>query len=240
MRLDKFLSECAVASRSDAKRAIARGGVFVNGVAARKSDMNVNELSDTVIYCGTPVIYKKYEYILLNKPDGYVSATEDNREKTVLDLLSPELRKKGVFPCGRLDKSTLGLMLLTNNGELSHRILSPKNHVEKKYYFKAKLPMSEDDARRFEGGVTLEDGYVTKPAKIELSMGGLEGVITLHEGKYHQIKRMLEALDNKIVYLERISFACFTLEGAGLERGEWRYLRQDEIAELESLAEFEK
>jgi len=239
MRLDKFLSECAVASRSDAKRAISKGSVTVNGVAARKADMNVDPYLDKIIFCGTPIIYKKYEYILLNKPEGYVSATEDNREKTVLDLLPDELRKKGVFPCGRLDKNTLGLMLLTNNGELSHRILSPKNHVEKKYYFKAKLPMTVEDARRFEGGVTLEDGYVTKPAKIELSADGYEGVITLHEGKYHQIKRMLEALGNKIVYLERISFACFRLEDTGLERGEWRYLNEKETAEIERLAGLE-
>ena len=239
MRLDKFLSVCAVATRTDAKRAISKGGVTVNGAVAKKADMNVNELEDSVVFCGMPVIYKKYEYVLLNKPEGYVSATDDPKEKTVLDLLSPELRKKGVFPCGRLDKNTHGLMLLTNNGELSHRILSPKNHVEKKYFFKARESMSEADAKRFEAGVTLDDGYVTKPAKIELSCGGFEGVITLHEGKYHQIKRMLEALDNKITYLERISFACFTLEGAGLERGEWRYLNEKEIAELEALAGFE-
>ena len=239
MRLDRFLSECAVASRSDAKRAISRGGVTVNGVAVKKADTSIDPLVDKVVFCGAPVVYKKYEYVLLNKPEGYVSATDDKKENTVLDLLTPELRKKGVFPCGRLDKNTLGLMLLTNNGELAHRILAPKNHVEKKYYFKARLPMSLDDAKRFEKGVTLEDGYVTKPAKIELSDDGCEGIITLHEGKYHQIKRMLEALDNKIVYLERISFACFTLEGAGLARGEWRYLDEKEISELESLAEIE-
>ena len=239
MRLDKFLSVSAVASRTDAKRAISKGGVTVNGVVAKKSDMNIDENSDSVVYCGVPVIYKKYEYVLLNKPDGYVSATDDPKEKTVLDLLPAQLQKKGVFPCGRLDKNTLGLMLLTNNGELSHRILSPKNHVEKKYYFKARSSMSEADAKRFEAGVTLDDGYVTKPATIELSSDGCEGVITLHEGKYHQIKRMLEALDNKIIYLERISFACFTLDGAGLERGEWRYLDEKEIAELEGLANFE-
>jgi 16S rRNA pseudouridine516 synthase len=239
MRLDKFLSVSAVASRSDAKRAVSKGAVTVNGVAAKRADMNIDEYSDKVVFCGTPIVYKKYEYVLLNKPEGYVSATEDGKDKTVLDLLSDELRKKGVFPCGRLDKNTLGLMLLTNNGELSHRLLSPKNHVEKKYYFKSKTAMSKDDAARFENGVTLEDGYVTKPAKIELSDDGCEGIITLHEGKYHQIKRMLEALDNKIVYLERISFACFTLEDAGLERGEWRYLNEKEIAELEALAGIE-
>ena len=239
MRLDKFLSVSAVASRTDAKRAISRGGVTVNGIVAKKADMSIDEFFDNVVYCGTPVIYKKYEYVLLNKPEGYVSATDDPKEKTVLDLLPSELRKKGVFPCGRLDKNTLGLMLLTNNGELSHRILSPKNHVEKKYYFKARTAMSKSDAERFEAGVTLDDGYVTKPAKIELLADGCEGVITLHEGKYHQIKRMLEALDNKIIYLERISFACFTLEGARLERGEWRYLDQTEITELEKIAGFE-
>ncbi len=240
MRLDKFLSVCAVASRSDAKRAISKGSVTVNGAAAKRADMNIDEYSDSIVFCGTPVMYKKYEYVFLNKPEGYVSATEDGKEKTVLDLLSEELRKKGVFPCGRLDKNTLGLMLLTNNGELSHRLLSPKNHVEKKYYFKSMSSMSAENAKRFEAGVTLEDGYVTKPAKIELKADGFEGIITLHEGKYHQIKRMLEALDNKIIYLERISFAGFTLEETGLERGEWRYLNENEIAELERSAGLDK
>ena len=235
MRLDKFLSVCAVATRSDAKRAISKGAVTVNGVAARSADTSVDPEKDLVVFCGTAVVYKKYEYVMLNKPEGYVSATEDGNEKTVLDLLTPELRKKGVFPCGRLDKNTLGLMLLTNNGELSHRILSPKNHVEKRYYFRSKYPIGAEDAARFEGGVTLEDGYVTKPAKIELTGNFDEGIITLHEGKYHQIKRMLESLDNKIVYLERISFANLTLDSA-LERGEWRYLTASEEEELEKIA----
>lgn len=238
MRLDKFLSVCAVATRTESKKAISRGAVTVNGKAAKNAQTAVDPEVDKVVYCGIPVIYKKYEYVMLNKPEGYVSATEDGKDRTVLELLSEELRKKGVFPCGRLDKNTLGLMLLTNNGELSHRILSPKNHVEKKYYFRSEHPMSAEDARRFESGLEIDGGYITKPAKIELEGKGDEGVITLCEGKYHQIKRMLEALDNKITYLERISFANLTLDGT-LERGEWRYLSREETEQLEKIAGLE-
>ena len=154
--------------------------------------------------------------------------------ETVLDLIDADCRPKGLFPCGRLDKNTLGLMLLTDNGELSHKLLAPRSHVSKKYYFKAKFPISEEDAQYFEDGVELDDGYVTKPAKIELVGAKNEGYITLVEGKYHQIKRMLDALGNKITYLERITFGCLSLDAA-LERGQWRYLTDDEIKELESI-----
>ena len=236
MRLDKFLSEASVATRSEAKKAIRGGAVLVNGICIRQSDAAVDPERDEIFFKGDKVVYRKYIYVILNKPDGYVSATEDGRDKTVLDLLPPEMSKKGVFPCGRLDKNTLGLMLLTNNGELAHRLLSPKNHVEKQYRFKSKFPLDPEDVRRFEGGLTLEDGYVTKPAKIELDESLDSGVITLHEGKYHQIKRMLDALSNKITYLERISFANLTLAESGLLRGEWRYLDEDEINELEKIA----
>lgn len=229
-----------MATRSEAKRAIRGGAVAVNGVSVRQCDATVDPERDEIFFRGERVIYRKYIYVMLNKPDGYVSATEDGREKTVLDLLPEEMRKKGVFPCGRLDKNTVGLMLLTDNGDLAHRILSPKNHVEKKYRFRSKFPLDPEDVKRFEGGLTLDDGYVTKPAKIELD-GTLDtGVITLHEGKYHQIKRMLDALSNKITYLERTSFANLTLESSGLERGEWRYLSADEINELEKIAGLDK
>ena len=240
MRLNKFLSETAMATRSEAKRAIRGGAVTINGAAVRACDASVDPERDEIFFRGERVIYRKYIYVLLNKPDGYVSATEDARERTVLDLLPEEMSKKGVFPCGRLDKNTVGLMLLTNNGELSHRILSPKNHVEKKYYFRSKFPLDPEGVKRFEGGLTLDDGYVTKPAKIELEDTLDAGVITLHEGKYHQIKRMLDALSNKITYLERISFANLTLADSGLERGEWRYLNENEINELEKIAGFDK
>ena len=232
MRLDKFLSETATATRSEAKKAIRGGAVTVNGSPVRASDAAVDPERDVIFFRGERVIYRKYIYVLLNKPDGYVSATEDGREKTVLDLLPEEMSKKSVFPCGRLDKNTLGLMLLTDNGELAHRILSPKNHVEKKYRFKSKFPLDPEDIKRFEGGLTLDDGYVTKPAKIELDGSLDSGVITLHEGKYHQIKRMLDALSNKITYLERLTFGPLTLD-TSLSRGEWRYLTEDEIKELQ-------
>ncbi len=235
MRLDKFLTVTGTCSRSVAKKQVRGGAVSVNGVCVRSSDVNIDENTDTVIYCGKPVIYRKYTYIMLNKPEGVVSATDDGREKTVLDLLPPEVRTRGMFPCGRLDKNTLGLMLLTDNGELAHRLLAPKTHVSKVYKFKARLPISAEDAARFENGLVLDDGYETKPAKIELTGIGDEGYITLVEGKYHQIKRMLDALGNKIIYLERISFASLTLD-ASLGRGEWRYLTESEIEELENRA----
>ena len=232
MRLDKFLSITGCCSRSDAKRAIRGKNISVNGVVAKNADMQVDENTDEISFFGRPVVYRKYSYIMLNKPDGVVSATEDGKDRTVLDLLPDGVRNDRMFPCGRLDKNTLGLMLITDNGELSHRLLAPKSHVSKSYRFRAGSPVSVEDAKRFEGGLTLEDGYVTLPAKIELDEDGMGGVITLTEGKYHQIKRMLQALDNKITYLERLTFGPLTLDSA-LERGEWRDLDDDEIAALE-------
>ena len=167
---------------------------------------------------------------MLNKPEGYVSATEDGYEKTVLDLLPEEERRKNLFPCGRLDKNTLGLMILTNDGENAHKLLSPKNHVSKTYRFKSKLPISKEDKQRLEDGIDI-GGYLTKPCKIELFDGSASGDITITEGKYHQIKRMLEAVDNKITYLERIAFGTISLDSS-LGRGEWRYLTENEEKNL--------
>ncbi len=234
MRLDKFLTTTGCCTRSEAKRLVRAGAVTVNGVAVKSSDVAIDPDRDTVTFRGQRVIYRAYTYIMLNKPDGYVSATEDGRDMTVLDLIPSEVRAaaKGLFPCGRLDKNTLGLMLLTDNGELAHRLLAPKSHVAKTYRFRSKLPIAEKDAERFENGLTLEDGYETKPAHIALEGNGDEGLITLVEGKYHQIKRMLEALDNKITYLERVSFGPLRLDPA-LSRGQWRYLTEAETEELE-------
>ena len=156
---------------------------------------------------------------------------KDGRDVTVLDLLPADVRTRGMFPCGRLDKNTLGLVLLTDDGELAHRLLAPKSHVKKLYRYSSKFPVSPEDAQRFEAGLVLEDGYETKPAEIRLDDDRLGGYITLVEGKYHQIKRMLEALDNKITYLERVEFGPLTLDPM-LDRGEWRYLTEDEIALL--------
>ena len=235
MRLDKFLSVTGTCSRTDAKRAIRAKGVSVNGCVAKSSDAQIDEERDEITYLGRVIVYRKFNYIMLNKPEGVVSATEDGRERTVLDLLPSGVRNDRMFPCGRLDKNTLGLMLITDNGELAHKLLAPKSHVDKKYRFKSRDEINPEDAMRFEGGLTLEDGYVTLPAKIELDEDRMGGIITLREGKYHQIKRMLEALDNKITYLERISFGPLTLDPA-LERGEWRYLSEEEQNALESHA----
>lgn len=232
MRLDKFLGFTGCCSRTEAKRLVRSGNVLVNGIPVSGADRKIDPLRDTVVFCGKTVVYRPYTYILLNKPQGVVSATEDGRERTVLDLLPDSINKNGLFPCGRLDKNTLGLMLLTDNGELAHRLLAPKSHVQKVYYFRAAYPITAEQAERFAGGLTLEDGYETKPATIELEPSGDCGYITLTEGKYHQIKRMLEALDNKITYLERVRFGCLCLD-ATLARGEWRYLNEAEIAELE-------
>lgn len=225
MRLDKLLCDCGKASRSEAGKLIRAGKVTVNGQVIKKPDFKVCEDADEITLLEKPVIYKKFTYIMLNKPVGYVSATEDENEPCVLDLVSDEDRKKGLFPCGRLDKNTLGLVVLTNDGEGAHRVLSPKHHVSKVYLFECEGPLSEDDIKRLEGGVDI-GGYTTKPCKIEMTRNTV-GKITLTEGKYHQIKRMLEAVDNKITYLERISFGTINLDPQ-LDRGQWRYLTKDE------------
>ena len=229
MRLDKMISSTGIASRSQISSAVRSGRVTVDGVVARKADMQVDPDAVSVVYCGTPVCYRKFTYIMLNKPEGYVSATEDGKLPTVIELLPEELQKIGLFPCGRLDKNTLGLMLLTNDGDTSHRLLAPKSHVAKTYAFRVKFPLSEADVEALERGVDI-GGYLTAPCTVMLD-GEREGKITLTEGKYHQIKLMMEAVHNQITYLERVSFGPLTLDPA-LARGEWRYLGDDEIALL--------
>lgn len=229
MRLDRMLSECGVASRTESSKAVRSGKVTVNGVPAKKSDLKVETETDVICYCGKTVHYRKYVYVLLNKPAGYVSATEDGKEPVVTLLLPEEYRKMGVFPCGRLDKNTVGLMLLTNDGPLSHRLLAPKSHVAKQYRFRVKFPLSEADCKHLAAGIDIGD-YVTKPCEIRLE-DQTEGILTLTEGKYHQIKRMMEAVHNQIVFLERISFGPLTLDGLR-QRGDWRELNEDEIARL--------
>ena len=229
MRLDKMISSTGIASRSQIASAVRGGRVLVDGVVARKADMQIDPDAASVVYCGTPVCYRKFTYIMLNKPEGYVSATEDGRLPTVIELLPEELQKIGLFPCGRLDKNTLGLMLLTNDGDTSHRLLAPKSHVTKTYAFRLKFPLSDADIAALESGVDI-GGYVTAPCSV-VRDGEKEGKITLTEGKYHQIKLMMEAVHNQVTHLERISFGPLVLDAA-LERGEWRYLSDDEIAAL--------
>ena len=231
MRIDRFLSECRVATRRESGAAIRRGQVLLNGAAVKRADAQVDPEHCEVVYCGERVFYRRHTYVLLNKPDGYVSATEDARDKTVLDLLPPELRRFDLFPCGRLDKNTLGLVLLTDNGPLAHALLSPKRHVEKVYRFECARPLDTAALAALQTGVDI-GGYVTKPCRIVMQ-SETSGEITLAEGKYHQIKLMWNAADNRILYLERIRFACLTLDG--LERGAWRMLTDEEIKTLEEM-----
>ena len=239
MRLDKYLSLAGVATRSETARAVRAGEVFLNGTLVKRADTALDPDTAAVVFRGQPVVYRTHTYIMMHKPDGVVSATQDGRDETVLDLLPDEWRRirPPLFPCGRLDKHTTGLMLLTNNGDLSHRLLSPARHVDKTYAFSVKFPLSDEDVTALESGVDI-GGYITAPCKVELdprdpAERGVSGRITLHEGKYHQIKLMMEARHNQIRKLARITFGPIALDPA-LSAGEWRMLSEEEIAELES------
>ena len=225
MRLDKYIVESGLASRSEITKVAKSGGVTVNGRAVSRVSGHIDPTVDKVTYLGREVIWREFTYVMLNKPDGYVSATDDLLNPTVLTLLPEELQRIGLFPCGRLDKNTLGLMILTNNGPLAHKLLAPKNHVSKKYRFTVKFPISESDARQLESGVDI-GGYFTAPCKVEM-IDEKNGYITLTEGKYHQIKLMAEAVHNQITYLERVTFGPIALDES-LERGQWRFLTEEE------------
>ncbi len=235
MRLDKFISECAVASRKEAALAAKRGALIVDGVPVKDVSKHIDPERSRVIFMGRELTYRKFTYVMLNKPEGYVSATEDSRLPVVTELLSDELRKMELFPVGRLDRDTLGLMILTNNGPLAHTLLSPKRHVEKIYRFECKVPMRDGAERLFLDSVTLADGYECKSAQLVCDEDRLGGFITLTEGKYHQIKRMVAAMDNRVTYLERVSFGSLKLDPR-LSRGEWRLLTDEEINILENHA----
>lgn len=234
MRLDKFFSAAAVLSRKECARAVRAGRVTVGGAVAKKPDQPCDPEKDEICLDGVRIGYRKNHYILLYKPDGVVSATEDGKDETVLSLLPPEYTAWGLFPCGRLDKHTTGLMLLTDDGELSHRLLSPRRHVEKSYRYRVKFPLTAEECTRFEAGLVLEDGYETKPAKIRQD-DAYSGTITLTEGKYHQIKRMMLALHNQITELKRVTFGPLTLP-AEFSPGEWREVNETELAALRAAA----
>lgn len=241
MRLDKFITSTGILSRSECGKAARAGRILLNGKAAKSASVQIDPDHDTVHLDGAQVLYRRFTYVMLHKPDGYVSATEDGRDPTVLTLLPPELQKLSLFPCGRLDKHTTGLMLLTDDGQLAHRLLSPKHHVSKAYAFTSKFPISDEDVTRLESGVEIEtkDGgsYMTKPAEVHLSLPSrTEGVIVLTEGKYHQIKFMLMAVHNQITSLHRVTFGPLKLDPALAEK-EWRLLSEDEIDAIRKAAE---
>lgn len=225
-RLDKLLAGTGRWSRREVKDLVRTGRVAVNGrAAARPEEKYTPEAVITVdgerVFCGGLI------YLMLYKPAGFVSATEDPRQKTVLDLLPEHLRRVGLFPAGRLDKDTEGLLLLTNDGPLAHELLSPKRHVDKTYFVRVDGALDQADAAAFAAGMTLEDGYTCLSAGLELLERPDEGIVTLREGKYHQIKRMLAARGKPVVYLKRLTMGPLRLDER-LEKGQWRELTGQE------------
>lgn len=231
MRIDKMISDLGVASRRTAAATAARGGVLVNGVPVRDLSRHIDPTKDKVCYLGEELVYRRFVYYMLNKPAGYVSATEDRRYPCVTELLPERIRHMDLFPVGRLDRDTLGLMILTNDGALAHRLLTPKHHVEKEYAFTVDLPLPPDAEERFFAGVTIDGGEVCKSARLFPSPDRLSGRIVLTEGKYHQVKRMTETVGCRITSLARVRFADILLDPS-LARGEFRPLTEEEIEGL--------
>ena len=220
-RLDKVLSNLGYGTRKEIKQVVRKGLIEVNGEIVKDNGMQIDPEVDKVLVNGEEIFYRKYIYLMMNKPDGVVSATFDNRDETVIDLLEIEHQVFEPFPVGRLDKDTVGLLLLTNDGELNHRLISPKWKVDKVYYAKIDKKVTEADIKKFKNGITLDDGYTCKEAKLEIlesSDSGSEVMITIQEGKFHQVKRMFEAVDKSVVYLKRVEFGTLQLD-EDLEEG---------------------
>ena len=229
-RLDKFLSSQTALSRKEAQKAIKEKRVLLNGAVIRAADTKVDTEADTVSLDGQLLTYQQYVYYMMDKPEGVVSATKDRDERTVLDLLLPELRLDGLFPAGRLDKDTTGLLLITDDGDFAHRMLSPKKHVQKHYI--ATLDREPEDSiiASFEAGVVLGDGTVCKSGRAEL-LGGCRVAAEISEGKYHQVKRMFASLGYHVEALRRVRIGNLTLD-AGSQPGDMRVLTAEEAAKV--------
>lgn len=219
-RLDKFISSQTTLSRKEAQKAIREKRVTVNGAAQRAVDLKIDTDIDAVALDGTPLTYQNHVYFMMYKPEGVVSATEDRVERTVLDILPAEMRRRGLFPAGRLDKDTTGLLILTDDGDYAHRMLSPKKHVMKRYIATLDREPEESIKAAFAAGIILGDGTVCKSAQAEL-MGNRQVMTQICEGKYHQVKRMFAALGYKVVALERVQIGALRLDNA-LKPGEVR------------------
>lgn len=231
MRIDKLLANSGYGSRKDVKKLLKDGFVKVNDEVIKDGKVHVNPERDQVIVQGEVLEYKKFIYLMMNKPADVISATEDFRDQTVIDLLDEDDARYNPFPVGRLDKDTVGLLLLTNDGQLAHQLLSPKKHVDKTYYAKINDAVTEEDIVKFQQGVELDDGYVTKPGKLVIlnkSEVQSEIELTITEGKFHQVKRMFEAVGKKVVYLKRIRMGNLALDES-LAEGEYRELTMEEL-----------
>ena len=232
-RLDKILASTGRWSRREVKELVRAGRVTVNGTAARSPEEKYRREDLTLLVDGQSVLCERYTYLMLHKPAGLVSATEDPRQATVLDLLPEHLRKIGLFPAGRLDRDTEGLLLLTNDGALAHDLLSPRKHVDKTYFVRVEGRLDQSDAEAFQSGMTLGDGLVCLPAGLALLEAPDEALVTLREGKYHQIKRMLAARGKPVRYLKRLTMGPLALDQT-LEKGQWRPLEEEELTQLRS------
>ena len=234
MRVDKLLSNVGVASRAELKKYCKQGLISVNGKVINNPGVQVDPENDEVKFNGEKIVYREFVYIMLNKPDGYISATFDKYDPIVLDLIDQSYLVFEPFPVGRLDKDTEGLLVLTNDGQLAHRVLSPKKHVPKTYYAKIQGKVTEEDILAFEKGVILDDGYETMPSQLKIlksdDMSEIE--LTIHEGKFHQVKRMFESVGKKVVYLKRISMGKLKLDES-LELGAYRELTEEEVKLIE-------
>lgn len=226
MRLDKFLSELNICTRSESKKILKSGAITVNDVIIKDGSFHINEKKDIVIYNGKELSFEKYVYYMLNKPEGVVSATEDNLSKTVIDLLKDE-QKTDLFPVGRLDKDTTGLLIITNDGDLGHKLTSPSRHVPKTYLVGIEHALSIEDIRKLETGVELINDGITKPATVNI-LDDLTITLTISEGKYHQVKRMLTAVNNKVLSLKRVSIGLLKLDD-NLAPGSYRKLTDEEL-----------
>ncbi|MGO1468721.1 MAG: pseudouridine synthase [Tissierella sp.] len=235
-RLDKVLSNMGYGSRKQIKKIVKEGNVEVNGEVILKNDLKVKPYEDEIYLNGEKVIYREFIYIMMNKPKGLVSSTDDPRDSTVINLLSDEYLIFKPFPAGRLDKDTEGLMLITNDGKLSHELLSPKRGVEKTYYVEVDGVVEEEHKERFKNRIELDDGYLTLPAKLDIMNSDVisKAYLTIKEGKYHQVKRMFEALSMKVIYLKRVSMGTLRLDES-LNTGEYRELTKEEVFSLKNI-----
>lgn len=229
-RLDKIISATGKKSRREVREMVRQGRVLVDGKPAPAADMKVDPQTAVILLDGEPLGYEKFTYVMLHKPAGVLTATEDRRQETVLDLLPPELRRRALSPVGRLDKDTEGLLLLTNDGQLAHRLLSPKSHVDKVYYARVDGALKPGDIAAFAAGMTLGDGLECLPAGLEI-LSPTEALVTLREGKFHQVKRMLAARGKPVLYLKRLSMGRLRLDPA-LAPGAWRMLTEEERSAL--------
>ena len=229
-RLDKIISATGKKSRREVREMVRQGRVLVDGKPAPAADMKVDPQTAVILLDGEPLGYEKFTYVMLHKPAGVLTATEDRRQETVLDLLPPELRRRALSPVGRLDKDTEGLLMLTNDGQLAHRLLSPKSHVDKVYYARVDGALEPGDIAAFAAGMTLGDGLECLPAGLEI-LSPTEALVTLREGKFHQVKRMLAARGKPVLYLKRLSMGRLRLDPA-LAPGAWRMLTEEERSAL--------